>query len=196
MTLHTHGASTGYAVDYDDPEYSAPFGNAEYAHYERDLVDLDEQPLNPYFGDTLNVWDTDFSRMRGQLDAPEYADFVGPQNFHYVSLEGVNAYDTDPWVIHAGDTNQRPRTEYTDGMPSTGEVRLLNGPTTGRMDPWSGYVAKLRTPQFGNPGPNTGYLPGGGNSDANLSVQIANEEAVYANQLAEQAINNSVFGMD
>jgi hypothetical protein len=193
--METFGRSTGRDTVFDDPEYQAPFGTADYAHYERDYTDLDENPVVPYFpGAEPLSYSPDFSTLRVLLEGPEFAETVGDQTDKFVMLEGVNAYDTDPWEIHAGDTNQRPRRSYTDGVPAQGMVRLSDGPNTGQLQPWSGYVAKLRSPQFGQAGPNTGYLPG--SADQNLSVQIANQEAVYANQLAEQAVNNSVYALD
>jgi hypothetical protein len=194
--LTTHGRSTGRDTVFDDPEYPAQIGTPDYAHYERDYTDREEMPVMPYYpGAEPLSYNPHFGLLRHQLESGPYPAYVAQAALNeFVDFEGVNAYDTDPWVIHAGDANQKPRESYTDGVPATQSRRLLVGPNTGALDPWSGYTAKLRTPQFGQPGPNTGTLPG--SADANLSVQIANQEAMYANQLAEEAINNSVFQLD
>lgn len=178
-------------TEFTGPEWAAPGGTPDYPGYLREYMDAPAQDIIPMFpGQDDLSYNPDFSRLRGQLEDGNYPAYVGAQRMEWVDLEGVNANATDPWEIHAGDTNQIPRVDYTSGTPARGHMRLLRGPNVGGFDPWTGYVAKLRTPQFGQPGPNVGYL----GADAGQNAQTANEQAVYANQLSEQAIYNSLFG--
>lgn len=140
---------------------------------------------------------TSFGYIDTQLgtgDDGPYPEFVGGDSVTptFTEFEGVNPKDVDHWTIHPGDVNlQKGYWEAMDGTPRQNSMFTPAGPVTGRpLGNFSGYIAQLRQISLGTPGPVKGRIQ----ADATQSVRSANQQAQYAYDLVNDAINGAIFG--
>lgn len=175
-----------------------PQGSAESFIRERQVnIGVAPTPLFP--GEKVHSFRTRFGNINRQLENdPGYIEKLRGrrQNVYKQVDDGINAKHVDPWNIHAGDVNLNPGWwEATSGDPRDEAPRggdlVAAGPVVGYDAQWSGYVAQLRIPQAGQPGPVAGRI----GTDYIQSVQAANAPVLYSTQLSEAAINAAVLGV-
>lgn len=193
------GANGGYpdwdTINYSsDPAYPAPLeGSADTFKRELDTTPIAGNPEPLFPGQAYLSYNPHFGRIDRQLVSdPAYPAYIGDLTLDRITTAGVSAHAVDSWNLHPGDVNlQEGYWDATSGAPRQNSDLVAAGPVNGRpLSAFSGFIAMLRLPSAGQPGPVAGRI----GADATASIQAANAEVQWATQVSDAALNNSIFG--